>query len=247
VRQLKKRIEGMTDQLYRQNTSDVATVENNGFVAVHRETTMELGPPRETTILTFVRSTYPARYNHVVRNMNTGINYQTNTKNKISMRGGHFLLYRYIILFAILLSFSFGVASIYVKPCAVVPFILTVLYIALTIFNIVVYIKNRPLIHPLLARQVPRGQLGDMINRFYAIPVNATVLTGVIAAFIDPAVIVAAVKRENIELTEIHVMLYDDRYRSYSRFPKEIVVHLSIFFILFILAIIFVSITITKY
>jgi len=134
-----------------------------------------------------------------------------------------------------------------VKPCDVVPFILTVLYIALTIFNIVVYIKNRPIIHPLLARQVPRGQLDGMINRFYAVPVNATVLTGVIAAFIDPAVIAAAVKRENIELTEIQIMLYDDRYLFYSRFPKEIVVHLSIFIILFILAIIFVSITITKY
>jgi hypothetical protein len=146
----------MTNQLYKKNTVNVATVENNGFVAAVRETTMELGTPRDTTVLVFIRRTYPAIYNHVVRNMNQ-INHQMNTANKSSMRGGHFLLYRYIILFAILLCFSFGIASIYVKPCAVVPFILTVLYIVLSIFNIVIFIRNRPLIHPLLARQVPRG------------------------------------------------------------------------------------------
>jgi hypothetical protein len=233
----------MIDHVHQQRTLNVATVENNGFVAVTRETTMELGQPRDTTILVFIRSTYPARYNHVVRNMNY---IKTNTKDKSSMRGGHFLLYRYIILLAILLCFGFGIASIYVKPCATVPFVLSILYIALSIFNVVIFIKNRPLIHPLLTKQVPRGQLDGMINRFYAVPVNATVLTGVVAAFINPAVIAAMVQRENIQLTEIKIMLYDDRYLSYSKLPKEIIVHLLTFIILFILAIAFVSVSPSK-
>jgi hypothetical protein len=50
----------------------------------------------------------------------------------------------------------------------------------------------------------------------------------VFAAFIDPAVIAAAVQKENIQLTEIEIMLYDDRYLRRSQFPKEIVVHLFI-------------------
>jgi hypothetical protein len=85
-----------------------------------------------------------------------------------------------------------------------------------------------------------------MINRFYTVPVNATVLTGVIAAFIDPAIIAAAVQKENIQLTELQIMLYDDRYRARSKFPKEIIVHMVIFIILFILAIIFVSVNSSK-
>lgn len=231
----------MATELHRQNTTNIAT-HSNGFVAVTQHATMEIGEPRDTTVLVFIRSTYPAIYNHVVRNMNDSINYQTNTKKKWSMRGGHFFLYRYVVLLAMILCFVFGIVSIFVKGCAAVPLVLTVLYIALSIYNIVVYILNRPLIHPLLTRQVPRGNLDGMINRFFNVPVNATVLTGIIAAFIDPAVIAAAMKKENVQLTEIRIMLYDDRYLSRSKFPKEIIVHLFFFTILFILAIIFVSI-----
>ena len=231
----------MAVEVYRQSTTDVAT-NNNGFVATAQRATLEIGEPRDTSVLVFIRKTYPAEYNHVVRNMNDSINYQTNTKNKRSMRGGHLFLYRYVVLIAIIICFAFGIASIYVKGCAAVPFLLTILYIALSIYNIVVFICNRPLIHPLLTAQVPRGQLDGMINRFFKVPVNAAVLTGVVATFINPAVIVAAVKKENIQITEISIMLYDDRYLSRSRFPKEIVVHLLVFIILFILAIVFVSI-----
>ena len=66
---------------------------------------------------------------------------------------------------------------------------------------------------------------------------NATVLTGVLATFIDPAVIAAAVQRENMQLTEITIMLYDDRYLRRSKFPKEIIVHLIVFIILFFFAV----------
>jgi hypothetical protein len=231
----------MAVQLHRNNTVDISTIGDNGFVAVEQETTIEMGIPRESGKLVFVRTTYPAIYNHVVRNMNS-INHQTNTKNKRSMRGGHFFLYRYVVLLAMLLCFSFGIASIYAKGCSAVPFILTVLYIALSIYNIVIFIINRPLLNPILTKQVPRQLLGDRMNRFYTIPVNATVLTGAVAGFIDPAVIAAAVRRDNIELTKIQIMLYDDIYRSRRLFPVEIIVHLIIFLILFILAIIFVSI-----
>lgn len=230
----------------RQNTLEVSTVENdNGIVIVGQETKFELGQPRDTTIRAFIRNTYPARYNHVVRNMNR-LTYDPNAKKKRQIRGGHFFLYRYIISLAILLSFCFGIASIYVKACCAVPFILTTLYIVLSIINIVIYISNKSLLHPVITRQVPRDALGDYINRFYNVPLNARVVTGVVAAYIDPAVIAAALRRDDIQLAEIRVMLYDDQYLSRSRLPKEIITHLIIFIILFILAIIFVSITVKK-
>ena len=230
----------MATELYRKNTVEIATVQNNAVVVVATQASMELGEPRDTTVLSFIRNTYPARYNHVVDNMNT-INNQTDIKKKYSMRGGHFFLYRYVLLFALLLSFVFGIVSIYVKPCATVPFILSTLYIVITIVNIVIFILNRPLLNEDLTKQVARGQLNGMINRFYTVPVNAQVLTGMIAAVFDPAMIAAAVRRQNIQLTEIDVMLYDDRYLARSRLPKEIIVHLCIFIIMFILAIIFVA------
>ena len=213
--------------------------------ASYEDTTMELGTPRDDTIKIIVRRTYPAMYNHVVRNMNY-INYRTQTQNKSSMRGGHFFLYRYVILLALILCFAFGIASIYVKPCATVPFVLTVLYIALSIYNIVIFIRNRPLLHPLLTFKVPDGKLNGLINRFFIVPINARILTGVIAAFVDPAVLFAALRRDNVAVTEIKVMLYDSTYLARTRFPKEIIVHLFLFIVMFILAIIFVSVTVTK-
>ncbi|CAF1383366.1 unnamed protein product, partial [Rotaria magnacalcarata] len=112
-----------------------------------------------------------------------------------------------------LISFAFGIASIYVKPCAVASFIVPAIYIALSIYNIVVFLRNRPVLHPGLTISVPEDALGDMINRFFAISINATVITGVFAAFLNPAAVIAAVQREHVELTEIHVMFYGPTYK----------------------------------
>ena len=220
-------------------------VQVKGVVAVRQDARMELGQPRDTTVRVFIRRTYPALYNHVVRNMNS-LTDPTDTQKKWSMRGGHFFLYRYIIFFAIILCFSFGIASIFVKACSAVPFVLTVLYIALSIFNIVVYFRNKPVLRQLVTAEVPSNELNGFINRFFTVPINAQIQTGVAAAFFDPARILAIFQERNIAVTELEVMLYDHHYLARSKFPKEIIVHLIIFLILFILAIVFVSTTVTR-
>ena len=146
----------MAVNVYRQNTMDAATIGDNEFMAVVRETSFEVGESCATGVLAFIRNTYPASYNHVVRNMN-GLIKGTDTKDKRFMRGGHFLLYRYVLLFAIVLCFAFDIASIYTKACAAVSFVLTVLYIALSIYNIVIFILNRPLMHPIFCQTSTTG------------------------------------------------------------------------------------------
>lgn len=234
----------MAVQPYRENTMKITAVEN-GVIGVVRDATMEVGIPRDNSVTVFIRRTYPALYNHVVRNMNS-ITRSPNAKDYYSMRGGHFFLYRYVILFALILCFAFGIASIYVKPCAAVPFVLTVLYIVLSIYNIVIFIRNRPLINLPFAIEVPEGRLDGSVNQFFIVPINVQVLTGVIAVFVDPAVLFAALRRDNISVTEIKVMLYDRRYLTRSRFPKEIIVHLFLFLVMFFLAIVFVSVKVSK-
>ncbi|CAM4979981.1 unnamed protein product [Rotaria socialis] len=229
---------------YRENKIQVDTIGDNAVVAIVTKNSITIGQPRATGINVFICNPFPGAYNHVVGNMNSILEQTNVTKKKYSMREGHLELYRLMIIFACLLCFSFGVASIYAKPCAVVSFVLSVLYIALSIYNIVIFILNSPLIYPRFTRKVSRGTIpGGYINQFYTVPVNATVLTGVIAAIIDPTVIAAAVHEENIELDEIQFMLYDDRYERNSWLPKEIIIHLIIFIFLFILAIAFVSTT----
>jgi hypothetical protein len=237
----------MAVQVSRNNRVNVATVGDNGLIAVDQDVHIEMGVPRHSGKLVFIRRTYPAVYNHVVQNMNTLLD-QNDEKKKRSMRGGHFFLYRYMVLLAFLLCLSFGIASIYVKACAAVPFILAMLHIVLATYNIVIYRLNRPLIHPFLAIDVESNGMPnpDKMNMFFKVPLRTTVLTGVLAALVDPARIIAAIQLKDSRIDEIEIMLYNYKYVRCARFPKECVFYLILFIIMFILAIAFVSTTISK-
>ena len=197
----------MAMQIFRDNRVHVSTVGDNGVIAVAQDTKVTMGTPIYTGRLAFVRNTYPAVYNHVVRNMNTLIA-QTVEKKKRSMRGGHFFLYRYMVLFVFLLCLVFGIISIFVKACATAPFILSAVYIFLSIYNIVIYRLNRPLIHPYLTIYLPKSQMPNSknMNMFYSVPFQTNVRTEGLGALVDPARIVAAVKLENTHVTEIDIM-----------------------------------------
>jgi hypothetical protein len=237
----------MATQIFQDKRVHVSTVGDNGVILVAQDTNVQMGTPVYTGRFAFVRNTYPARYNHVVRNMNTLIA-QTTEKEKRSMRGGHFFLYRYMILLAFLLCLAFGIASIYVKACAVVSFPLSFLYIFLSIYNIVIYRLNRPLIHRDLAIELSPGQMpnSQKKNMFYTVPLHTNIRTDALGAFVDPTRIVAAVQLEHTHVDNIDIMFYDYSYVRDARFPKECAVHLILFIIMFILAIIFVSTTITS-
>jgi hypothetical protein len=76
---------------------------------------------------------------------------------------------------------------------------------------------------------------------FYTVPLHTSVRTGALGALIDPARIVAAIQLENTRVDKIEVMFYTNDYIHFARFPKECAFYLILFFIVFILAIIFVS------
>jgi hypothetical protein len=173
---------------------------------------------------------------------------QTKEKKKRSMRGGHFFLYRYMVLPAFLLCLSFGIASIHVKACAAVSFILSILHIFLSIYNIVIYRLNRPLIHPYLAIYLTPGQMPNSgwKNLFYTVPLRTHVRTDAVGALIDPTRIVAAIQLENIHVDTINVMFYTNEYIRDAKFPKECAFYLILFFIMFILSIIFVGTTVSS-
>lgn len=119
-------------QILQEKRVHVSTVGDDGVIVVGQDTTVRAGTPVYSGRFAFVRRTYPAVYNHVVRNMNSLIK-QTTEKKKRSMRGGHFFLYRYMVLLAFILCLSFGIASVYVKACAAVSFTLSILHIFLSI------------------------------------------------------------------------------------------------------------------
>ena len=233
--------------MLQQETSVAVVSDSNVTVARARQTTVIVGHPRATGILAFVRNTYPAVYNHVGRNMNYLYRNAGLKESKRMMRGGHFLLYRYVILVAFLLSLGFGIASIYVKACSTVPFVISVIYIAISIANIVIFCLNRPAIDPARCREVPAHVImSGLKNDFYTVPLRTTFAeVDVIAMAANPVSFAAALKRENTEYEEVEVMLYNHTYRRDSKFPKECILHLLLFLVMFILGIIFVTTTVS--
>lgn len=162
------------------------------------------------------------------------------------MRGGHFFLYRYVTSASMLLSQCFGITSIFIKPFCAIPFIITIIYIALSITNIVIYFKNIPLIKPVVTMQVEDGTLGGSMNRFIIVPVNAEVTTGIVTNSFDQSTIAATLESHNIQIAEVHAMQYEKEYLDECGFPKEILVHLKSFIIIFILTIIFYQMNLFK-
>jgi hypothetical protein len=231
--------------LFRSGRVHVATVGDGGVLAVFDQRSVAIGTPKDISKLAFVRGTYPACYNHGVKNMN-GLISQTNEPAKRSMRGGHFLLYRYMVFLAFLLCWIFGIASIYIKAFSAIPFALSILYTVVAIYNISIYRLNRPLLHPHLTlylspQEMPRQ---DFKNLFYSVPILTNTETSILGALVDPARIVAALHLENSQVDHLEIMVFTDSYVSDTKFPKECVFYLIIFVLMFFLSIVFVSSTI---
>jgi hypothetical protein len=228
-----------------QNRINAVTENGNTVVGFSHENTIKMGAAEDVTVLAYVRSSYPAIYNHVVQCANHLTESLNGKQEKRSMRGGRLLLYRYMVLLALLLSFGFGIASIDVKPCATVPFVLSFIHIDLAIYNINVFLSNRPLLHPLLAHRVPAESLPNknFMNNFFRIPITHDRNITLCGATLQPEEILTVFKMSTTQTNHITILLYTDGYLRHLKFPKECIVHLILFLIMFFLAISFVVTT----
>jgi len=57
-------------QVFQDKRIHVSTVDDNGMILVAEDTNVRMGTLVYTGRFVFIRRTYPAIYNHVVRNMN---------------------------------------------------------------------------------------------------------------------------------------------------------------------------------
>jgi hypothetical protein len=203
--------------------------DNSGILAIgSRITTVDVGVPKNTTIRGSIRNTHVAEYNHVVKNMNY-LSRDTQQKKKWFMRGGRFFYYRPVLVLALLACIASIVAVLYYKKVmGTIAITISSIYILLSIYNIIVYWLNRPLLHPLLTIPVTDREL-RLHNEFYKVPLQATTLTAALAAFIaDAETYVATLKVQNVHRTEVTIMFYDVTYFPYSRFPK-----MSLFYLIY--------------
>ncbi|CAF1113591.1 unnamed protein product [Rotaria sp. Silwood1] len=133
-------------------------------------TNISLGTPEATGKLAWVQNTYASQYNHAVSCWKA---FET-SGIKRQMRGGHLLLYRWLVLAVVIVAFVLGGLSKNVKPYITFPIVSAVIYLGLTIWNWHVFRTNGNLLHSHMV-QVPDSALPGFINEFYTIPIYAQV------------------------------------------------------------------------
>ncbi|CAF1362712.1 unnamed protein product [Adineta steineri] len=220
---------------YSRNQGTVVTGAGDAALAYNREQTTGVGEIRETGITVTVRNNYAGRYNFAVNNYNC-----LASLDKKKMRGGHFLLHRYIVILLWLVSMACAGASAVLKPLIAVPIVISVLYIALSIYNIVVFKRNGSLFHPKL--MIHNNRLAGSINEWYTVPIHTRIQDTAALAAVggDNSAAMNVLREEYTNVDEIQIMIYTERYiRLHTYFPRRsIVIHIIGFIISFALGIV---------
>ncbi|CAF3929186.1 unnamed protein product [Rotaria sp. Silwood1] len=193
------------------------------------------GPSRDTGISVQIRNTYPARYNFAVKQYRA--NADANNPKKKEMRGGHFLLYRSVIVLAWLIALGAGGISSILKPLIEnsskwKPFLalnifICLFYIIISIYNIVIFKRNGSLFN----RRMIHDNSISKINMYVTIPIH-TFVTQTQALASEQEDVVAGLQNVQNQVNEIQVMYYKEYYvRTYTYFPRSIIKHI-IFFVI---------------
>ncbi|CAF1122023.1 unnamed protein product [Adineta ricciae] len=186
------------------------------------------GNPVATGRLAWVQNTYPAKYNFAAENWES----LEGVKSKTKMRGGHLLLYRFVIVVALV---GVGICNIVSTGSIAGSVLICLLYTALSGYNTFVYYRNGTVIHDRMIKVKDR-YLTSYRNEFFTIPIHANIQDQQLSGMIGKDSLVAMIgqqeqRRENID--SIDIMIYKKAYLEYTNFPGEAIVHLLVFWVIF--------------
>ena len=224
---------------YSERQSTIIVGAGDAAFAHHYQETKGIGNIRATGVTVTIRQNYAAKYNFAVRQYNNLPLEDT----KKEMRGGHFLVYRYAVILFWLISMICGGVSAIFKPLVTVPIVISLVYIALSIYNIVIFKKNGNLLpRPLMIH----NNALDCNNEWYTVPIHTRIQDRAALAAIggDDSAAMAALRQEYTNVEEIKVMVYTERYiRNFTYAPyKTIAIHIILFLISLIFGIVLASI-----
>lgn len=199
------------------------------------------GNARDVGISVTVRNTYPARYNFAVKQYNSIPDDEASKKKQI--RGGHFLMYRFVMVLAFLIAIATAGISVKIKAVVTVNIVISLAYIVLSIYNIVIYKQNGSL----FSRRMIHDNRMTKSNDYFKVPINTTVSQANIIAS-EHANVVAGLKNTYNHLSEIDVMVYNEYYvRTFTYFPwKKVIKHIIVFSLTMVIGIILAAITTTS-
>ncbi|CAF2788511.1 unnamed protein product, partial [Rotaria sp. Silwood2] len=192
-----------------QREGTVIASTGDAALAYNRKETTSIGNIRPTGITVTVPKNYAGKYNFAVKQYNN-----LPVEDKKMMRGGRFLLHRYILIAFWLLSMICGGVSAAVKPL------------------------NGSILHPTL--MVHSNDLGGD-NKWYTVPIHTRIEDRATLAAVggDNSAAMAAIREEYTNMKEIKIMVYTEGYiRRFTYFPtNSITLHIAGFLVSFVFGI----------
>jgi hypothetical protein len=194
---------------------------------------MDTGPEVDTGVSVTIRNTYPARYNFAVNQFN--FTASDGIPRKKYMRGGHFLMYRSVTILSLFIALAVGGISSILKPIfedsskwkpfLTLNIVICLIYIILSIYNIIIFKRNGSLINNRMIYK--RHMKGS--NEHVKIPVYTSV-TQTNALVSEQEQIAAGLQNVSSHVNEVSCMYYSEYYvKTYTHFPRTTVKHIIAF------------------
>lgn len=197
-----------------------------------------VAPAESSGLRVFVRTAYPARYNFAVENYNA-----VSVHHKTTMRGGRLLLFRSVVAVAWIIAIVFAFLALIMASMVVPTVIISVLYIALSVYNAYVFFHNRTLLNASRLLKAKVAGPNGLDYEWVSLPLDSRSANERLAAVEQSAL--DNVRREFVgsNQSDILCLVYTKRYaETYPTFPKELFVHLAAFVLAIVLGVILAAV-----
>jgi hypothetical protein len=185
----------------------------------------------------FIRSSYTARYNFAVANYNAVCK-----TPKALMRDAYVLLYRSVVAVVWIVSMAFALLGILSFIFFIGTLILSLLYIALSLYNAYVFLANRDLLNATRLLRAKVAGPNGLDCEWVAVPIDSRSANERLAAVEQSALDNVRKEFAGNPESEINCLVYTKRYADiYPAFPKELLIHLIGFVIALVLGIIIMT------
>lgn len=173
----------------------------------------------------FARTAYAANYNFAVANYNN-----VSVAHKASMFGDRFLLFRSVVAVSWIIATAVGCLAIFNWWFVLINLLFSVPYMAIALYNIRVFIKNRSLLNATrLLRAKVAGPSGTDFE-WVPVPLDSRSANERLAAVEQSALDNVRREYSGSGQGEIECMVYTKRYAdTYPSFPKELLLHFIAF------------------
>lgn len=188
----------------------------------------------------FVRTSYTTRYNFAVANYNA-----VSKTPKALMRDAYVLLYRSVVAVVWIVSMAFALLSKFILRSIFFSgtLILSLLYIALSLYNAYVFLANRDLLNVTRLLRAKVAGPNGLDCEWVAVPIDSRSANERLAAVEQSALDNVRKEFAGNPESEINCLVYTKRYADiYPAFPKELLIHLIGFVIALVLGIIMIAI-----